>query len=91
MKQPGMKFTTYLDLVPRLRMSGAIPVFPLYAFMAWVWTTLLLSFAYKKGGKTDCSNYQSISLFSPTHKILFSILPRLTPYVNWKSLVWLLM
>jgi hypothetical protein len=27
--------TTDLNLVPGLRMSGAIPLLPLYAFMAW--------------------------------------------------------
>ena len=26
---------THLHLVPRLRMSGAVPLLPLYAFMAW--------------------------------------------------------
>ena len=30
----GVKLTTHLHLVPRLRMSGAIPLIPLYAFMA---------------------------------------------------------
>ena len=28
-------------------MSGAIPVFPLYAFTAWTGTTLFLSYAFK--------------------------------------------
>jgi len=31
----ALKLTTHLQLVPRLRMSGAIPLFPLYAFMVW--------------------------------------------------------
>jgi len=30
-----MKLTTQLDLVPRLRMCGAITLLPQYAFMAW--------------------------------------------------------
>ena len=35
---------------------------------------------YKKGDKTDCSNYTGISLVSTTYKILSNIvLPRLTP------------
>ena len=37
-----MKFTTHLNLVPRLRMSGAIPLLVLYTFMAWTGTTLPL-------------------------------------------------
>jgi len=36
---------------------------------------------YKKGEKTDCSNYRGISLLSTTYKIISNILlPRLTPY-----------
>ena len=38
----GVKLTTHLRLVPRLRMSGAMPLFPLHAFMAR--TEVILSF-----------------------------------------------
>ena len=31
----GVKFITQLRLLPMLRMSGAIPLLPLYAFMVW--------------------------------------------------------
>jgi hypothetical protein len=37
-----MKLNTYIHLVPRLRMSGAVPLLPLFALMAWIGTTLSL-------------------------------------------------
>ena len=38
---------------------------------------------YKKGAKTDCSNYRGISLSPTTYKILSNILlSRLTPYAE---------
>jgi len=36
----GVKLTTYLHLMLRLRMSGAIPLLPLCVFKAWTGTTL---------------------------------------------------
>ena len=30
-----MKLITHLHLVPRLGMSGAVPLLPVYAFMTW--------------------------------------------------------
>lgn len=38
----GVKLTTRLPLVPRLIMSRAIPLLPLYAFTVWTETTLPL-------------------------------------------------
>jgi hypothetical protein len=37
----GVILTTDLHLLPRFRMSRAIPVLPLYTFMMWIGTTLL--------------------------------------------------
>jgi hypothetical protein len=38
---------------------------------------------YKKGNKTECSNYRSVSLLPTTYKILSNILlSRLTPYAE---------
>ena len=39
-QRPGRKVSTRVHLVPTLRMSGAIPHLPLYAFMAWTGTVL---------------------------------------------------
>jgi len=39
----GMTLTTHFHLVPTLRMSGTIPLLPLYAFMVWTGTTLLFT------------------------------------------------
>ena len=40
-KQPGRKLPTHLHLVSMLRISGAIPLIPLYIFMAWTGIHLL--------------------------------------------------
>jgi len=36
----GMTLTTHLHLAPKLRMSGAMPLLPLYAFVTWTVNTL---------------------------------------------------
>jgi len=44
------------------------------------WKELITAPIYKKGDKTDCSNYMGISLLPTTNKILSNILlSRLTP------------
>jgi len=43
-KRPGSDFDGDLHLVPRLRMSGAIPLPPLHTFMALTRSTLPLTF-----------------------------------------------
>jgi hypothetical protein len=44
------------------------------------WKESIIVPIYKKGDKTDCSNYSTISLLPTTHKILHNtLLPRLTP------------
>ena len=47
------------------------------------WKELIIVPIYKKGDKTDCSNYKGISLSPTTYKILSNILlSRLTPYAD---------
>jgi hypothetical protein len=47
------------------------------------WKESIIVPTYKKGNKTDCSNYRGISLLSTTYKILSnSLLSRLTPYAE---------
>jgi hypothetical protein len=36
----GVMFIIRLHLVPRLKVSGGVPLLPLYAFMAWAGTIL---------------------------------------------------
>jgi hypothetical protein len=47
------------------------------------WKESIIVSVYKKGNKTDISNYRGISLLPTTYKILSNIvLLRLTPYAE---------
>ena len=47
------------------------------------WKELITVPIYKKGDKTDCSNYRGISILPTTYKIVSNIpLSRLTPYAE---------
>jgi len=47
------------------------------------WKESFILLIYKKGDRTDCSNYRGISFLPTTYKILSNILPSsLTPYAE---------
>ena len=47
------------------------------------WKKSIVVPIYKKGDKTYCTNYGSVSVLSSTHKILTNILlSKLTPYAE---------
>jgi hypothetical protein len=51
------------------------------------WKESVIVPIHKKNNKTDCNNYQGISLLSTAYKILCNILlARLTPYVH--EIIW---
>ena len=75
LKWPGMNLTTHLQLAPRLRMSGPILLFPLYAFMAWA-GTVVLGFTVKQFHRSsDCVRVrriyrtQALPFFSEDRKL----------------------
>ena len=41
-QRPGEMLTTRLHLLPKLRMSGAVPLFHLHGFMAWTGKNFLI-------------------------------------------------
>jgi hypothetical protein len=51
------------------------------------WKESIIVHIYKKGKKTDCSNYRGVSLLSTSYKTLSNILlSKLTPYVD--EIIW---
>jgi hypothetical protein len=70
-KRPGCKIATHLKVVPRLRMSGSIPLLPLHAYMASTRKTLTCSssLAYNPYSST------SVSFRMITHTDVFCFLP----------------
>jgi len=53
------KLATYLHPAPILRMSGAVPLLPIYAFITWAVTTLTSTSQLNKlytGGRTEDCN-----------------------------------
>jgi len=47
------------------------------------WKESIIEPIYKKGNKTDCSNYRSMSLLPTTYQMLSKIpLSKLTPYAE---------
>ena len=74
----GVKLSTHFLLVPRLRMSGTIPLLPLCVFLVWRVTTkpiIFLTFFY--GLPSELKNPQN---YIQTKFFFFSLLPNSTTY-----------
>jgi len=79
-KQPGVKFTAHIILVPRLRMSRTTPLLPVYAFMICTETLRLLP-GWCSGDSVDlCSGddrFEPSSLEPPLSRPrVFMLVPR---------------
>jgi hypothetical protein len=48
----GLVLTTHFHLVPRLKMSGAVPLLPLYAFMACAGTAFSFTLSKRHEGQS---------------------------------------
>jgi hypothetical protein len=84
----GIKLTIHLHLVPRLRMSGAITLLPLYAIMLWTGITLpfflsshncsyrIYPYTLLGSALTTCS---SLNLYTTCYRLI------LRPICNCKS------
>jgi hypothetical protein len=57
--------TSHLHLPLKIRISGGIPLLPLYAFKAYKGTTLNLKMAAGSYSETAVTNYQSIQRYIP--------------------------
>jgi len=69
----GVTMTTHLLLVPRLIKHGAIPLLPLYAFMAWTKTSLHGVIARKTTTLTLCMAKKHLNKTDMTEKTLLHV------------------
>jgi hypothetical protein len=65
----SVELTIYLLKLQRLRMSGAIPLPPLYGFMVWRWKTLPLTFTERLPSVRFC--IVKYVQYRPNHKVGF--------------------
>jgi len=69
--------------VPRLRISGYIPLLHLYAQMVWTGTTLLLNFAYTLHVSVTCGHFVCTSNSLSWYTVLTILGKDFVPWVNF--------
>ena len=72
--------TTHLRVVPRLRMSGAVPLLPQYAFMAWMGKILSYLVDFMHSNKKNWSSRKlphskHFEVTGPMHVIAYLSVP----------------
>jgi hypothetical protein len=84
-KRPGLELATDFHILPRLRMTGAMPLFTLYAVMAWTWTALS-PFQYFTPDKRELKKWSCLCFMI---RVYYSTLLQLPGFVLRQSIRWL--
>ena len=92
----GVRLTTHLHIVPKLRMCGATPHLPIYTFMAWTQTTLcswwssdISEMLPRHNAARAAYTIQSVNkstqfLHAHSHTFVRTATTESLPFANWK-------